>query len=355
MRGMARAFGFGAACALAVACGRFGFDGVDPAGDGDGDGDADASVERGDSAVSPSIPRTWAPAATLTTPGAVLGGKLVYYPPNQSLLLYGGTEVDGDVATSSAAMWEYAGGDWSRICDPCGPGERVGHEYVYDVTQRLTLMFGGSDGADGGLADVWHYGPTTDWRVHTTTGTGPAEMVNFAAVYDVARGVNVVITQSNEVFELDGTVWSGPLGTVPGERSDQGTSSTYDAERGGVVIYGGATPSGDRLDDAWLWDGSTWAEVCVECTGKRRTQAAVAYDTVLKKTLIVGGTDIDPMGGTWVLGEPQAVDDAPVARASGAIAYDLARDVVVLFGGVGEGCPGLLKACDETFEMTLDP
>ena len=334
---------------VVVGCGRLGFEG-DTGTDAGGIEEPDP-----DSAVAPTVAREWSVATPADNPGQLLAPKLTYFPPNQSILLYGGTRVVADVATTSAALWEYDGTNWRQICDPCGAGVRAGHEYVFDVAQGLSLLFGGDNGAGGGLADVWHYSEGTGWRVHGTTGTPPSAMVNFSASYDVTRGVTVVITGENEVFELDGTVWSGPLDVVPGARSDRGSSATYDPTRGGVVVYGGTGADSALLDDAWVWNGSDWTMICDGCTGQPRQGASVVYDPVLRETFVVGGEGSAPIAGTWILGEAQPVDAQPNARNRAGVAYDLNRDVLVVFGGSGPDCAGALAACDETLEMALVP
>ena len=90
-------------------------------------------------------------------------------------------------------------------------------------------------------------------------------------------------------------------------------------------------------------------------TGQPRTRASVVYDPTSRETLIVGGFSDAAMSGTWILGEATVADDGPSARASAAVAYDISRDVIVLFGGRSPECAGSFNACDTTLEMVPVP
>jgi hypothetical protein len=117
----------------------------------------------------------------------------------------------------------------------------------------------------------------------------------------------------------------------------------YDAERGRVVLFGGADEQA-VCGDLWEWDGSDWRPVSGDGPAPR-TFPALAYDRERKRLVLFGGNrvlfgtgdrDDTLLGDTWELGGGtwRRLDVAgPPARAEASMAYDEARRSVVLFGG----------------------
>ena len=86
-------------------------------------------------------------------------------------------------------------------------------------------------------------------------------------------------------------------GDGPGPRVN--SPRTWDDRLQGVVMFGGGTgleaPFGA---DTWLWDGE-WAELRTEAGPSARNGHALAFDTARGVLVLVGG--IDQPGGTQVL------------------------------------------------------
>jgi hypothetical protein len=122
----------------------------------------------------------------------------------------------------------------------------------------------------------------------------------------------------------------------------------YDGARKLVVLFGGLTASGERLNDTWEWDGEVWTQVAD--TGPiPRWAHAITFDSVHQRIVLFGG--YSPVLGlniylndTWEWdGEvwTQVADTGPIPRAAHAITFDSVRQRVVLFGGYGGGADPL--------------
>src|SRR5206468_1539165 len=112
-----------------------------------------------------------------------------------------------------------------------------------------------------------------------------------------------------------------------------------------VVLFGGNS-SARTLDETWLWDGTTWAPGPLPPTGLfPRRYHAMAYDSAREQVVLFGGTastnnngtlDVNDLwiwdGASWSMGgtPPSAL----VARSHHTMAYDTARGRVVLTGGL---------------------
>ena len=170
--------------------------------------------------------------------------------------------------------------------------------------------------------------------------------------FDAGRGRVVLFggfaspTFFDDIWEWDGTVWSGPLrpSPRPPPRSEHGLA--YDEARGRVVLFGGSGQGGARFDDVWEWNGSSWSgPLTPALRPSARRGHALTYDAARERIILFGGndgvfvTEHDDLwawnGTTW--SGPFTPSPRPTPRNNHALAYDRARERVVLFGGSGGG------------------
>jgi hypothetical protein len=109
---------------------------------------------------------------------------------------------------------------------------------------------------------------------------------------------------------------------------------TYDAEHGGIVLFGGATMT-TGYGDTWQWNGTAW-DLLSTNSPAARSQAVMVDDLARQELVLFGGTNESSTwawdGTTW---SQLAVPLAPEWRVTAAIAYDAARGRAVMFGGRG--------------------
>lgn len=120
--------------------------------------------------------------------------------------------------------------------------------------------------------------------------------------------------------------------SIPGRG---GHAMAFDAARQRVVLFGGY-----GLADTWEWDGATWTQRTPATSPPPQYGHAMAFDAVRQRVVLFGGTDHGDGrrlavtwewdGVTWTQRTPVT---SPPARSSHAMAYDVARRRVVLFGG----------------------
>jgi len=128
--------------------------------------------------------------------------------------------------------------------------------------------------------------------------------------------------------------------TSPAARGG-GHALAYDSRRGMSMLYG------DRGSDAttlWGWDGSSWHAFNQPGPGLRR-HIKLAYDVARDRLVLYGGFDDSGRilnsdtwewdGQSW----SRVATDGPGPRASYALAYDSLRRRVVLFGGLSANGP----------------
>jgi hypothetical protein len=182
------------------------------------------------------------------------------------------------------------------------------------------------------------------WMLRSTTGPQAREgaMMAFDSVRQrvVMFGGGNAATGSrlNDTWEWDGSSWTQrfPSGVLPAPRF-VGTVA-FDKSRGRLVLFGGNAVNGTvNYGDSWEWDGQAWAQVLVPGPAVRAT-AGMAFDQARNVVVLVGGQTGNQQpyretwhwnGGAWSL----ASSLGPSGRYGPGLAYDSGREVCVLFGG----------------------
>jgi hypothetical protein len=180
--------------------------------------------------------------------------------------------------------------------------------------------------------------------------------------YDAARRVVVLFGgvgvdgAFDNPWEYDGTTWSEVATSAVPDPTRSDFSMTYDSIRRVVVFWGGEwctfDPHGSSCDqptDTWEYDGRTWNRVTTAVSPSGRSGHAMAYDVLRGVVVLFGGGDFygtnpnaqsetwEYDGTTWT---QVATPVTPPGRSRHAMTYDSTRGVVVLFGGDVEGGHG---------------
>jgi hypothetical protein len=161
----------------------------------------------------------------------------------------------------------------------------------------------------------------------------------------------------SDTWIWDGSNWTqkfpitSPVGRIA-------PAMVYDQARRQIVMFGGWNfPSGQILNDTWVWDGSNWTEKFPATNPSVRAWAAMTYDTPRQQTILFGGTPVDvtlPLlndtwvwdGANWTQKFPATV---PAPRSDAAMIFDRMRSQAVLFGGkivVGQTCSSFFGCVD---------
>lgn len=309
------------------------------------------------------------------------------------VILYGG--VQGGVV--SDVTWEYTGNNWSQRAPAVRPPARTGHALSFDPVRNVVVLFGGV-----GRNDTWEWDGNT-WS-QRFPATSPPAMSGHGMAHEGNTNRTVLVATSQQCWLWDGTTWtqtvsfpgfSGAgvnfgftLSKAPGgngvllwggqeppfvfsgmARFDGATWSTvsqgprpparafhfaaHDAARDVMVIYGGSADNFSNIPvytDTWEWNGTSWTQRPEDLAPARRTDTNVAYDAARDEVVLFGGhvgpDSILPESDTWVRSGRTWSQRSPTSRPSGrgghGMAWDSVRNVAVLFGGCvvppGSGC-----------------
>ncbi len=275
--------------------------------------------------------------------------RLTYDRARQRIVLHNPTR-----ATSSrdAQTWEYTSTGWA-FRSLTGP--EVANALIFDVARNKTVLFAGTK------RFFWD---GTSW-----TSLPDAPGAPTAAVYDVARsctvardtvtsslweecnstwrqvlpaaarpiGMAVADTTGRRVldfteagaWQLDGGVWSAPVGTAPNIKNPV---VAYDSARNVFVEHAN---SRDTLSyETWEWDDATLTPVSKGPGPLTGDGQAIAYDAQRAVTVVFGGIQYSPNTFVWngSMWSTKA-STGPAPRAGASMAYDPVNRVVIMAGG----------------------
>ncbi len=300
-------------------------------------------------------------------------GAMVYDAARGVIVLFGGQT---DVA-QYGDTWEYNGSTWTQV-PTSGPTARFNHAMVYDSINSRTLLFGGW--ALFANNETWSYDGSSWTQLAPTTF--PPHLYAHAAAFDptlgamvVNGGINSSYVANPQTWAFDGTNWSlstsaqnpaarafhamtydhnaerivmhGGIGTdtwtwsfgnwtradlgMPGVRTHG--AFTYDTNRDVAVLYGGY--NGNASPELWEWDGRAWS--LRSSSGGPGGVFATPMDFhsgINQSVIAVGGTDSNMDTWGWDGSAWNLLDsNGPPNRGSHFLAYDPARDRLVVFGG----------------------
>jgi hypothetical protein len=279
---------------------------------------------------------------------------MIYHVQLQKILLVNGGPENGKPANDPLTLWAWENGKWTLKSNN-GPRWRNFASVAYDSSRGALILYGGLQSASVQFAETWSW-DGRQWMQHSVSGPGFREAAGMA--YDVARGKVILFGGAqndailNDTWEWVGQTWkrlstSGPSPRFPG-------GFVYDGGRKVVLLCGGhhIDFSGGRFqtfDDTWKWNGAAWTQIMTNGPTPRDGARAV-FNAKSKQVVLFGGIQITPairfLNDTWIWDGSrwtEAAVDGPPERGHHAMAYDVARDRVMVFGGTNGPGPQLLS------------
>ncbi len=272
-----------------------------------------------------------------------------------STYLFGGTDERNGLVFGDT--WRYERRQWTPVIGAGGPSPRSRFAACVDPQHGL-LLFGGADAQGNPLADTWRFDGTSWTSEDALPGAEPTPRIGAAMAFDAARGVAVLFgghggdpsASLGDTLEFAGGQWvARSTANAPSPR--HGHAMTHDSARGVSILYGGLVGSSPS-NETWEWDGTVWRRAVTATTPPGMVFPAMTFFAAHGLAVLTGGSGAAgaPVatfvfdGTDWSAGP--AAPTALFGRQGHALAYDGAREHVVLFGGASIGFGGAIARGD---------
>lgn len=268
---------------------------------------------------------------------------------------------EGEPDPGPLELWRWTGEEWERLDAGGGPSGRNFAGVAVDGDGRLVLHGGLTAGGASDETWIWD---GSGWT-NPPAGDGPGPRSSPAMAHDAASGLTVLyggddgLEQHGDTWTFDGETWQQVARRGP--RPVRWPGAMEADPEGGVVLYGGHQVVDEdgppAIGDTWVWRGSGWRRV----PGGGAPGPLVNASSLVHPEhglLLLGGGDLEgrERGRVWRWtgdGWERLSEGRVAGRQAFGSAYDPARDVVVLTGGLV--APGSLERHQDVWEWDGDP
>jgi len=213
--------------------------------------------------------------------------------------------------------------------------------------------------------------PTTTWINVTSSGPGvsPPPGYGSSTAYDPLHHVTLLFggcltpaCPSNQTWVFGPGGWSNVTSSSGAPPAREYASMDFDANMGGILLFGGLGSGSAPLNDTWLYQGGRWTNLSyVGAAPSARYGAGMAFDPAQEEngSVLYGGCVPAFLGvactnDTWVWSgwsgwTSLAASFPPPAVGFFGLVFDPGTQALVLFGG----CAGVLclGTINETWEL----
>ena len=200
-------------------------------------------------------------------------------------------------------------------------------------------------------------------------GSSPPAASDATLAYDPVEaewlyfgGCSIVACPSNQTWVYANGGWSNITGFGIAPPARQDAAMDFDANAGGVLLFGGLAGNGTALNDTWLFRDGQWTNMdYLGPAPPARFAASLVFDPTASAngSVLFGGCI--PTFGVYCLNDTWrwqpgagwtlagASTGVPPVRGFASMAFDAADDYVVLFGGIGD-CNSTICFYNDTWE-----
>ena len=265
--------------------------------------------------------QNWTQMHLSTSPVGRIGGNLIYFPPDQGLVLQGGYEPCGTSNADNGVnrTWLFSHNTWTPLA--FGPPFRIRASVSYDPGSRSIVEFGGCclvrpSGPNTTLSDTWVFNGSV-WT-NATPAFSPEGRQSAPLVTDSADGYVVLgpgwnIDRSRVVdstWAFAGGIWrnlSAVSPVVPGDAS----CAEYLPAAVGVAFIDQST----AVNRMWLFKNGSWSLPASNTNGTPRCSAMPQEPSPWGALMLNGSTTLNFTPSGWQLQSPLNAPQIPCIQA----------------------------------------
>lgn len=267
------------------------------------------------------------------------------------------------VAHDNLQLYHFNGTGWSPVPNAYLPWNGNSNTVLAYDRARQQLML-----AVGTPQTVLMYDWTGFSFVLNSPTAGPPARNQFQPVYDSSRQCLLIAcgydsnhyVMRSDLWEWNGLQWrlrdaSPPIRTVLGPSF---SNVTVDTSRSRIVLFAGATAVFSPA--VWEWDSHQWHEISVPQILPRGPGGPLAYDSLRQRVVMVAarlGSTLQTWTYDGVNFTPLVTAHSPPDRVGSDMAYDAARDRMLLYGNGATNDTWLFDGVDwqQAFPATSPP
>jgi hypothetical protein len=294
-----------------------------------------ASCTSANGAIPASPSHSATPAPTHCTPGgsppARMGAAMTYDAATKTVVLFGGTRGDGSAPFDDTWTWD--GCHWTQAKPATSPPGRSFGAMAFDANSGKVILFGGgAANADPLRNDMWSW----DGRIwhEERPSPMPVHVDEVRTVFDTVNRNLVLFGMGGPRFETPVTwSWNGTAWTERHPAKSPPPLYGYGLAFGaksGIVLFGGYEALDTYRAETWVWDGDQWSRRQPRISPRGGPVFMVHEDTRQDIVLLEDNGMWVWTGDVW---QPQHPSMLPPFQYFRSLAYDAARDRVLLFGG----------------------
>jgi hypothetical protein len=254
---------------------------------------------------------TWHSAAPAARPPAREKLALAYDEDRDRVVLFGGRSDAGAMDDT----WEWDGKNWQQFTPARHPAARCCHAMAYDEVNHTTLLSGGWDEKTNTFfSDTWAW-DGQDWRELLQSGLPANAAHTLVTVPPDQKIISIPSTKGAVTLEWAGKSWSAVQASPEPSRADG--RSVYDSGNRRVVLFGGIAGGVTYLDDTWLFAAHTWVQVKLTPSPAARYAPVMFYDLKRQSIILFGGVGANGLlRDTWEIKLPGDVSPLMVATVT---------------------------------------
>lgn len=226
--------------------------------------------------------------------------------------------------------WAWNGGAWSRV--ETGGGPPVVGLVLGEPVDGHAVLYGGTAEADE-LTQRWFWAGT-EWAETVrppAVAAQPSALFGEAVAADPGSGGLVLSgggAASGETWVWSGHDWTQAFFTAPGPLPRAGAAIAYDPVARRTLLLGGRLDDGTAVNDMWAWQGSAWVPVRATPLPPPSDGAVMAWDPLRGSAVLVlpDGGGVLPSAQTWTWDgaawTKQAFPVEPPLHAGSSMAFD---------------------------------
>jgi galactose oxidase-like protein len=323
------------------------------------------------------IGNRWVQNFPMNHPQARNSHAMVYDTKRQRIVLFGGrteTNVFKGDPTLRNDTWVWQNGDWATLAPAAAPSLRYSPGMAYDIANDRVVLFGGLD-VDANddpksVFDTWEF-DGTNWA--QVGASGQPTVAKPVLAYDAERKEIIMMgidptTFAGLMYRYDSTAktWAKLTPAAMPACVNEGYMVFQPWNKTLAFMGGICTTGTSPLDEVYEWNGSTWTKITTSNANVRAYAQAVAYDSARQNVVLFGGsnlgaTDVRSDVATYARGAwrfPNTVV-RPSPRSLSGFQSDPVSGTVWLFGGLLETGTGFVDDFwgyrgQQFFPLTID-